>query len=387
MSGPDPASALLPAGLHDLLPPDAAHEAAIIERVVAIMAAQGYRRVKPPLIEFEDSLLDGPGAGLATDTFRLMDPVSQRMMGVRADMTVQVARIAASRLSKSPRPLRLSYAGQVLRVRGTQLRTERQFPQVGAELIGADPASADAEIIALAATALTDIGVRDLSIDLTVAALVPDLLASVNVAAEDAQALRAALDRKDAAKLAQINGPVGGILRSLLEASGPADQALSAIDAIDLPPAGAALRDRLSEVITLLKREIPDLALTIDWVEHRGFEYHTGVGFTAFARGVRGELGGGGRYVAGDESATGFSLYLSSVLRAVPPTGTDRSVYVPLEQRAEAASLRAEGWVTILGLDHVTDAAQEARRLGCTHLWSEGAVEAFAEDQEGTTGS
>ncbi|MEM7442568.1 MAG: ATP phosphoribosyltransferase regulatory subunit [Pseudomonadota bacterium] len=380
MSVSDPTNALLPAGLHDLLPPDAAHEAAIIERVMAIVAAHGYQRVKPPLIEFEDSLLDGPGAGLATDTFRLMDPVSQRMMGVRADMTVQVARIAASRLSKAPRPLRLSYAGQVLRVRGTQLRTERQFPQVGAELIGADPASADAEIIALAAHALTDIGVRNLSIDLTVAALVPDLLASLDVAVEDAVALRAALDRKDAAKLAQINGSAGGILRALLEASGPADRALSAIEAIDLPSAGAALRHRLAQVVELLRRDLPDLSLTIDWVEHRGFEYHTGVGFTAFARGVRGELGGGGRYLAGEESATGFSLYLSSVLRAVPPSGSGKSVYVPVDQREQAVALRAEGWVTILGLDEVADATMEARRLGCTHLWSKGAVTALAED-------
>ena len=121
--------ALLPAGLRDILAPDAAFEAAVVERVMACFAAHGYERVKPPLIEFEDGLLAGPGAALASETFRLMDPVSQRMMGVRADMTLQVARIAASRLKNLPRPLRLSYAGQVLRVTGSQLRPERQFGQ------------------------------------------------------------------------------------------------------------------------------------------------------------------------------------------------------------------------------------------------------------------
>ena len=104
---------LLPAGLADLLPPDAAREARAIDVAIERFAAFGYERVKPPLVEFEESLLGGPGAALASQTFRLMDPVSQRMMGVRPDMTVQVARIAVTRLKHDPRPLRLSYGGKI----------------------------------------------------------------------------------------------------------------------------------------------------------------------------------------------------------------------------------------------------------------------------------
>ena len=118
--------ALLPAGLRDSLPPDAAHEAAVVEALVACCTARGYERVKPPLVEFEDSLFAGPGAAMTHRSFRLMDPVSQRMMGVRADMTVQIARIASTRLSNAPRPLRLCYAGEVLRVTGTPLTPERE---------------------------------------------------------------------------------------------------------------------------------------------------------------------------------------------------------------------------------------------------------------------
>ena len=145
---------LLPAGLKDGLPPDAAFEAAMVERLMACFAAWGYERVKPPLIEFEDALLSGMGAAMASDTFRLMDPVSQRMMGVRADITPQVGRIAASRLKGSARPLRLSYAGQVLRVKGEQMRPDRQIGQAGVELIGIASAAADAEVVLLAAEAL-----------------------------------------------------------------------------------------------------------------------------------------------------------------------------------------------------------------------------------------
>ena len=139
----DPGSRLLPAGLADGLPPEAGHESLLVARLVARFAAQGYALVKPPLVEFEESLLNGIGAALREHCFRLMDPVSQRMMGVRPDMTPQVARIARTRLARAPRPLRLCYAGEVLRVRGTQLRPARQFEQVGAELIGASSAAAD----------------------------------------------------------------------------------------------------------------------------------------------------------------------------------------------------------------------------------------------------
>ena len=129
--------ALLPAGLRDQLPPDAETEASAVEALMEVFAGHGYQRVKPPLLEFEDSLLAGSGAAVRR-TFRLMDPVSRRLMGLRADTTPQVARIATTRLAHAPRPLRLSYAGQCLRVRGTQLAPDRQIAQAGIEMIGCD---------------------------------------------------------------------------------------------------------------------------------------------------------------------------------------------------------------------------------------------------------
>ncbi len=125
MTDDPPNPALLPAGLADLLPPEAEQEALLVERLAESFARHGYERVKPPLLEFEDSLFAGSGAAMAEQTFRLMDPISQRMMGLRADTTPQVARVAATRLAGVPRPLRLSYAGQVLRVRGSELAPAR----------------------------------------------------------------------------------------------------------------------------------------------------------------------------------------------------------------------------------------------------------------------
>lgn len=354
---------LLPAGLGDGLPPEAGFEAAIVERLVASFARWGYERVKPPLIEFEDSLLAGPGEAMAAHTFRLMDPISQRMMGLRADMTPQVGRIAASRLQNMPRPLRLSYAGQVLRVKGEQMRPERQLGQVGVELIGAEGAAADAEVVLLAVEALTSLGVRDLAVDLNVPRLAPSILGENN-----RRDLIAALDRKDTAKVNELGGAQSKMLLGLLRAVGPVETALPVLESLDLPPPGAEVRANLAAIIALIRKAAPDLTLTIDPTDHRGFEYHSGIAFTLLGRGVRGEFGRGGRYVnhAG-EAATGFSLYLDTLLATLPTPEGPKRVFVPFGGDAKAAlQLRADGWVTVQGLA-AGETRAEAKRLNCSH--------------------
>ena len=372
--------ALLPAGLHDFLPPDAEREAATVERLMAVIAGWGYERVKPPLLEFEETLLAGVGAAVAGQTFRLMDPISQRMMGVRADMTLQVARIAGSRLAQAPRPLRLSYAGQVLRVRGSELRPVRQFGQVGVELIGADAVAGDAEVAILAAAALQAVGVSHLSLDLTVPTLVPAMLDDAGLDAAARQDLRHALDRKDAERAVALAGPTGPALAQLLAAGGPADRAVARVADLDLNGPGRRELDRLLSVLAMVREALPSLDVTVDLVEHRGFEYHSGVSFCLFARGVRGELGRGGRYrsaVGGSaaEPATGMTLFLDSVMRAGPPAAMPARLYVPVgTPAAAAAGWRAEGWATVAGLAPAADEAAEARRLACSHRLSDGAV-------------
>ena len=128
-------------------------------------------------------------------------------------------------------------------------------------------------------------------------------------------------------------------------------------------------------ILDLLGQAAPALALTIDPVENRGFEYHTGVSFTLFARGSQGELGRGGRYLAGlsAEPATGFTLYADTVIRAVPAAVPGRRIFLPHgTPSAAGTALRNDGWATVAGLAAVEDAAGEARRLGCGHVWSAG---------------
>lgn len=352
--------ALLPNGLSDLLPPDAETEAQAIHTLMKEFAAFGHQRVKPPLVEFEDSLLaPGPGQALARNTFRLMDPLSQRMMGVRADTTAQIARIAASRLAAEPRPLRLSYAADVLRVNGGQLRPERQFCQVGCEMIGAASAHDDAEICLLAVKSLTAAGIQGLSIDLTVPTLIQHIFTAENTPADRQDSILEMAGQRDRDALEKSGDRAASWLARLAGCSGAADKALTALKSLDLPDAARRDVAALGEVYDILKDGmgvygLTAVQVTIDPLEQRGFEYQTGVSFTLFAKNIRGELGRGGRYslggVAQGESASGFTLYMDTVLRALPKGGAAKEKKVPAGSDWKTIrDLQAEGWTVSRG--------------------------------------
>ena len=368
---------LLPQGLRDILPPDASFEAAAVERLLAAFAARGYERVKPPLIEFEDGFLKGAGADVARQTFRLMDPESHRMLALRSDITPQVARIAATRLMHAPRPLRLSYAGQVLQVSGGQLRPERQFGQAGVELIGAEGAAADAEMVLLAADALAELGLPGLAIDLNLPTLVATVARSLGFDDAAVARLRLVLDRKDEAAVRPIAGDRADVFIALLRAFGPAEEALRRLGEVPVPDAARAELAHLAEAVAQIRRRAPALELTLDPVEHRGFEYQSGISFVLFAPEGRGELGRGGRYrTQAGESATGFTLYTDTLLRALPRPEPARRILLPADAGAEeGARLRRQGWVTIAALSDTANLIAEARRLGCSHLLVRGAAE------------
>lgn len=379
--------ALLPAGLTDGLPPNAAFEIDVRERLVASFVQRGFDRIAPPLVEFEDNLLAGTGAAMAGQTFRLMDPVSQRMMGLRADITPQAARIATTRLAHEPRPLRLCYGGEVLRIRGSQLRPERQFSQAGAEMIGSNDPRADAEMVLMAAETLRSLGISDIKVDLCQPTLVPNVMSAMNIDGDASTALRAALDAKDAAEVKKRADALGGEAKSLfvqlLAASGPSETVAPKIGALPLTGAAAEARDTLLEIVELIERADPTLDMTLDAVENRGFEYHTGVTFTLFAPGVRGEIGSGGRYIAGlndsadnsdGEAATGFTLFLDSILRALTVPEEAPKAYLPNgTDRSAGERLRNEGYRTVEGHSDAAGATDEAQRLGCTHILLDGA--------------
>ena len=370
--------ALLPAGLEDLLPPEADQEDAMVRLLSDNFTSYGYQRVKPPLLEFEDSLLDGIGEAVAGQTFRLMDPISQRMMGLRADITPQVARLAATRLQDAPRPLRLMYVGEVFRVKGEQLRTNRAISTIGVELIGAARAAkADAEVILLAAESVIALGVDSLSVDINVPPLARMICDHFDVSVKTSEELLNALNRKDANTIEKVSGQAAVFLLGLLDAAGPANVSLTKLEQLELPGESGVLGKRLKEVVGLILEEAPNLNVTVDPADSRGFEYHTGISFALFARNSRVELGIGGRYLtAGDEPATGFTLSTDIVMEAAALPPLAKRLYVPFGTVSKTRKqLQGSGWVTVNGLIPEKDLLAEGVRMQCSHVWLENKIQ------------
>ena len=367
--------ALLPEGLRDELPPNAAKESQLIMMLEGTFESYGYLRVKPPLIEFEETLLSDAGSALAGQAFRVMDPLTQRMMAVRSDMTPQIARIARTRLANQLRPLRLCYTGQVLRVRGDGLRPERQFTQAGIELIGSHSVAADQEVLCAVVDALKSAGVGRLTVDLTSPNLVPVICAAHGMTAEDIAIARKTANGKD---ISLFPGDWPEALRVLLTAlircAGPIDSALSRLAALDLPEQALKTRHDLTTLARAFTAQHKDVGLTLDPGESRGFEYQTGLGFTLFALGVRGELGRGGRYRIHDqEPAVGGSLYLDTILRALPALPRRKRVLVPHDANLSVhQKLKADDYATIRFLGDGQVNTELARAQNCEFVWIDG---------------
>lgn len=359
---------LLPIGLSDRLPPQAEASARLVRTVLDSVAAHGYARVMPPLAEFEDTLLARLQSAGAQDLLRAIDPASQRMLALRPDITAQVSRIAATRLAKAARPLRLCYAGPVLRLRADQLRPEREEMQLGAELIGTDSDAAATEIVGVSIEALQAAGVTGITIDFTLPDLVDRLAAgSMPLAAELIEPVRARLDAKDAGGLVAL-GEAAAAYLPLIEATGPFHPAMERLEAIDAA-LGGALTDRIAALRAIAKPIGWDITLTLDPTERHGFEYQSWFGFSIFASGFVGELGRGGGYRiahadGSTEAAIGFSLYPDPLIDAGFGAEASRRIFLPLGHDIERAKvLRAEGWRTVAALSE----ADDGRALGCTH--------------------
>ena len=369
---------LLPNGFGDVLPADARKSRYIITMLMDGFARFGYQDVSPPLVEYEETLLaSGLGAALADHSFRLMDPITGRMLALRSDMTAQIARVGKSRLGHSPRPLRLCYYGHVLRVTADEINPERQFVQIGAELIGADAPAHDAEVIIAALESLNAIGLKDLSLDLNVPRLLDVLLGD-----GDHTPLREAVRHKDSRAVGQLAHPQSAVIKALLElplcAQNEAIERLTALNG-KLADDVRAMLSELATLASLIAEAVPSVALILDPLEHcrlggyGGLDYHQGVGFSIFTSKVRSELGRGGRY-GGDETSTGLTLYLERVLRAAPTPKSVECVYVAADYGLGVlAELARTGKHGVMGSFPSSDSKackREAEALGASAIYS-----------------
>lgn len=365
-------SELLPEGFRDRLPPQAETAARVTRAMLDVMAAHGYARVSPAIAEFESGLAARSGGSARNELLRFTDPVSGHTLALRGDITVQVGRIATTRLAESARPLRLCYHGQVLRLRARQLRPEREITQLGAELVGNDSVAAASEIVSVAIDALEAAGVKDITVDFTLPDLVETLAEkALPLAADQIDAVRSELDMKDAGGLSALGADA---YLPLLAATGAFADAVERLRAID---AGGALASRIAALEAIATSVAGRATITLDPTERHGFAYQSWFGFTVFAKGYSAALGRGGTYAiakpdGGEEVAIGFSLFPDPLIDAATGDIENRRLFLPLGTfPAKAVQMRNDGWVTVAALG----SDDNAQALDCAFVLENGRAE------------
>lgn len=370
---------LLPDGIEEVLPPQAARVESSRRRVLDLFAAWGYEFVVTPHIEFLDSLLTGVGKELALRTFSVTDPLSGQLMGLRADITPQVARMDAHSLRREG-PSRLCYAGSVVHARPRALSTSRSPIQLGAELYGDASPAADIEVISLMLDTLQQARIDNLHLDLGHVGVFRGLAQAASLDADTEERLFAALQRKavtDVAELTvQLPDELAGMLKALCTLCGGPEVLERARRMLDgAPRAVRAALDELQQVADVLMQRYPQVPVYFDLSELRGYNYHTGVVFAAFVPGVGHSIAQGGRYddigaVFGrSRPATGFSTDLKTLVslgRADEPAVAE-AIWAPADNDSQlwqaVCSLRAQGETVIQALSG--QGVAEAAAAGC----------------------
>ncbi|TVQ90209.1 MAG: ATP phosphoribosyltransferase regulatory subunit [Chromatiaceae bacterium] len=377
---------LLPAGIDEVLPPEAAELESLRRTLLDVYHAWGYELVIPPFVDYLDSLLTGTGSDLDLQTFKLTDQLSGRMLGIRADMTPQVARIDAHQLRREA-PTRLCYLGTVLHTRSDGFAGSRSPLQIGAEIYGHDGPESDVEILRLLVQTLAAAGIATPYLDLGHVGVYRGLARAAGLDRGDEMRLFDALQRKATTEIAAliaatgITGAVADMLLALPALNGDDALAQAAVALQAAPPPVQAALARLQQVAAELQRWLPDLPVHFDLAELRGYTYKTGVVFAAFVPGWGLEIARGGRYddigrVFGRaRPAVGFSTDLKGLIAladartAVATTTVLAPWDADPDLQAEVARLRAVGYRVLNLLPGQTGSPAE---LGCSALLQHG---------------
>lgn len=352
---------LLPEYIEDVLPAEAARMEQMRRKLLDLFHVHGYQLVIPPMLEYLESLTTGAGHDLDLATFKVVDLLTGRLMGVRADITPQAARIDAHLLNRQG-VTRLCYAGSVLRTRPDGLAQTREPLQVGAELFGHAGVESDIEIQRLLVQGLQSVGVLGLQIDFSHVGIFRSLIEQAGIAREQEQSLLMALQSKDKSEMTELMADLADDVRQALLALADLSGGVEVLDAAEQRlPQYAEIRQALLDLRRVAQQfQGWNVQVSFDLAELRGYHYHSGMVFAAYAQGYSGPLALGGRY---DEvgsafgrarPATGFSLDLRGLATALPAATNGKAILAPYAENAELqqkiAALRAAGEVVIIDL-------------------------------------
>lgn len=356
---------LLPEGIEELLPAQALRMERLRREILDLYRSWGYELILPPFIEYLEPLLTGAGNDLDLQTFKLIDQLSGRLLGLRADMTPQAARIDAHRLRREA-PTRLCYLGTVLHTRPDGFAGSRSLLQVGAELYGHAGAESDVEVLELMVATLAITGVQDVYIDLGHVGIYRGLAEDAGLCEAHEALLFDALQRKAIPEieefLSQLDLSTAQRTRLARLATLNGDEEVMQEAALVLDGSGGGARaalDNLRHIAERAQRRLPEVTLHFDLAELRGYQYQTGVVFAAFAPDHGQEIARGGRYdeIGKDfgraRPATGFSTDLRTLMKLGSREWPEEKTVImaPAEEDAALAQavnrLRAQGEIVV----------------------------------------
>ena len=384
---------LLPEGIDELLPQEASQLECLHRVLVDRMRSWGYQLVVPPLVEYLDSLLTGTAKTLDIQTFKLTDQMSGRMLGIRADMTPQVARIAAHKLRDQSQLQRLCYIGSVLHTLPEGQGKSRNPIQLGAEIYGHAGPESDVESIELMIDLLNVTGaVKAIALDIGHVGIYRGLAAYARLNEAQEQELFSALQRKAAADIEMLldsfdlENDARTMLQSLAELNG--DKTVLAQAQSELAHAPQSVKQALTtleQISDMLSQRLPDLVINFDLAELRGYHYHTGVVFAAYKPGSAQAIAAGGRYddigehFGHAQPATGFSLDLKKLATLLPATSSETDIIGVIWQADPAlqemvSSLREAGKVVIYQLpgSEISTTHSLVKQEGCWQVTETG---------------
>lgn len=374
----------LPDGVEEVLPAQAEMVESLRRTLLDLYTSWGYQLVIPPLMEFTESLLVGLGEDLDLLTFKATDQLSGRTLGIRADITPQVARIDAHSLAQAG-VTRLCYAGSTLHTRPKTLMASRSPIQLGAELYGDDSLGADVEVVRLMLATIETAGLADITLDLGHVGIYKAVLADAGLTGEQERTVFDALQRKSLpdlqSALSGVDVGTAGLITALVELHGDESVLARARELFEQAAPGAiAAVDALQEVAADIRRQHPDLNIYFDLAELRGYHYHTGLVFAAYVPGCGRALANGGRYndvgvVFGrSRPATGFATDLKALMALMPaPAQAPGAISVPDADdpalQALVEELRTAGEVVINCLSGAPDSRCDRQVVASGGAW------------------
>ena len=304
---------LLPEGFRDSLPELATKENRVNSTFIKLMEINGFLLVKPPLLEFESSLFFLLDDNEDANSFRVLDPISQKMMGIRSDITVQIARISCGSLIELPRPLKLCYSGEVLRVNNNSLNLSRQSTQIGSEIIGIEQNDCENEIISLMIESLNSLKIKNFFINFTMPTLISAIDKDFKLSKPDLEFVRERFNNKNSDGLEKISKRLKTISDALIDSVGDAKINLKKLKKINFTKNIKLEIQSFIKIIGRIIKDFPDLKILIDPLEIDESNYHTGIAFKVFSENLK-ELFSGGNYKVSNENCIGFSGFTESLL-------------------------------------------------------------------------